>query len=276
MMRAGTLVVALGTGLLPGSAEGAGAEREAACADAGPASAALAAGQADPAPGATRIRLRTRYEGEVEYVRHEGLWVRAAAEADRRAEHFFRDFEADSPAIRRLLLDAGAPARPAVGEREAWEQIARVWAFLGARARLARPGEPPVSSQRGRWPSIADYAAAYAARGVIPWAACFSKAHVLATLLGRTLASRDRVAIAEAHHTSRGAPATATHVYVAVRVASRWFYVDPTAVRSERFPPFDARRSIGAPGLSTVDYEHPFATIPVPGSSLSRVPYLPG
>jgi hypothetical protein len=111
-----------------------------------------------------------------------------------------------------------------------------------------------VSSIDGEWPSILDYARYYAQHGNLVWAACFSRAHLFATLLGRMIYPRLRFGIAEAHRTENGASPTATHVYVGVYVSDRWFYMDPTAVHSEVFPGFEQRKSVAVKAFTAVDY----------------------
>jgi hypothetical protein len=80
--------------------------------------------------------------------------------------------------------------------------------------------------------------------------------------------------VASAHHTENGAPPTATHVFVAVYVGERWYYLDPTAI-STPFPDYAHRRSIGVGSFASVDYEHPYMMLPVPLSGFDGVPYLP-
>src|SRR5207249_3182177 len=106
-------------------------------------------------------------------------------------------------------------------------------------------------------------------------AACFSKAHLFATLLGRVVYPRFRFGVASTHHTEDGAPPTASHVYVAAYVADRWFYLDPTAAPSTDFPSFADRQSIGVGSFTTVDYQHAFDLIPPPLSGFAQVPLLP-
>jgi hypothetical protein len=101
--------------------------------------------------------------------------------------------------------------------------------------------------------------------------ACFSKAHLFATLLGRVVYPRYRFSIAESHLTEGGAPPTASHVYV----GERWFYLDLTAVHSTTFPAYKDRKSIGVSSFRTVDCEHPYIFIPVPLSGFNPVVYLP-
>jgi hypothetical protein len=123
------------------------------------------------------------------------------------------------------------------------------------------------------WPSIADFATYYAAHGHLVQAACFSKAHLFASLLGRIEFPRFRLGIAEAHHTEGCAPPTVSHVYVAAYVAGRWFYFDSGAAGVRPFPPFQKKKSIGI--VPSADYEHPHSLFPVPSSSLCHVPHLP-
>ena len=123
------------------------------------------------------------------------------------------------------------------------------------------------------WPSILDYAAYYSSHGKLVWAACFSKAHLFVTLLGRMVYPRYRFGIAQAHHTENGAPSTASHVYAGVYVGERWYYLDPTAIPFDNLPDFAHKASIGI--FTSVDYEHPYWFMPAPLAEFEHVPYLP-
>lgn len=219
-----------------------------------------------------RRLLRTQHEGDVPYVRYRGHWVREHGQVMQPNDTFFQTYDVDSPSIDFLLEACGHTGSAARTDAETWARIGSVWRFLQENTRTAREGD---LSPEDRWPSLSEYAYAYRRHGEIPWRACFSKAHVFASILGHMI-DRDRVAIASTHHTENGAPPTATHVYVAVYVGGEWFYLDPTAVSTEDFPPFEARRSIGVSSMRTVDYEHPYKILRLPGSRLSRVPLLSG
>jgi hypothetical protein len=219
--------------------------------------------------------MSTKHEGSMLYWKLWNFWVRAGTTADTRSDHFFRDYEQANADLDALLRDVGFPWRKAETEQEVWERIGMVWNWLKNNVQVNNSEFGTISSMDGAWPSILDYARYYTGHGHLVWAACFSKAHLFATLLGRMVYPRYRFAIAEAHHTENGAPPTATHVYVAVYVGERWFYLDPTAVYSADFPAYSDRRSIGVSSFTTVDYEHPYKIIPVPLSGFDRVPYLP-
>lgn len=220
-------------------------------------------------------RVATKYEGNVLYYKLWNFWVRAGVGADLRSDRFFRNYEMANADSDRLLADIGFPRRKAETEEEVWHRIGMVWNWLRSNVRVNYEAYSGISSVDGEWPSMLDYARYYVEHGDLVWAACFSKAHLFATLLGRMVYPRFRFSIAKAHHTEGGAPPTATHVYVSVYVADRWFYLDPSAVYGEDFPTFDERRSIGVDGFTTVDYEHPYMFIPVPLSGFDRVALLP-
>ncbi len=216
-------------------------------------------------------RMTTKYEGDILYYKYWNFWVRAGVRADLRADRFFPDYERGNENTDNLLRDIGFPWKKADTEEEVWSRIGMVWKWLRDNVSVNNAEYATISSTGG-WPSILDYAQYYAAHGNLVWAACFSKAHLFATLLGRMVYPRFRFAIASAHHTENGAPPTATHVYGAVYLKDRWFYLDPTFV-NESFPNLGQMKSIG--NFTTVDYEHPYMIIPVPLSGFELVPYLP-
>lgn len=219
--------------------------------------------------------MRTKHEGDILYWKLWNFWVRAGMKADMRSDTFFRDYESANANTDTLLNDLGFPWRKAETEKEVWDRIGMVWNWLKIHVQVNNSAYGTISTVANSWPSILDYASYYVQNGNLVWTACFSKAHLFATLLGRIVYPRYRFAIASAHHTENGAPPTASHVYVAVYVAERWFYLDPTAVYSTNFPSYAQRKSIGVNNFGTVDYQHPFKIIPVPLSGFDKVPYLP-
>jgi len=220
-------------------------------------------------------KMTTKHEGDVLYYKYRNFWVRAGVSADTRSDIFLRDYEKANADADKLLKDVGFPWKKAETEEEVWSRIGMVWNWLRNNVQINNAEYGTISSIADEWPSILDYAKYYVSHGNLVWAACFSKAHLFATLLGRMVYPRFRFAIAEAHHTEGGAPPTASHVYVAAYVSDRWFYLDPAAGHSENFPEFDSRRSIGVSSFDTVDYEHPYEIIPVPLSGFDLDPYLP-
>lgn len=149
-----------------------------------------------------------------------------------------------------------------------------VWKWIQNNVQVDNSAYASIASVADSWPSILDYAKYFTTHGKLVWAACFSRAHLFATLLGRMIYPRYRFAIAEAHHTEGGEPPTATHVYVAVYVAERWFYLDPTTIY-KTFSDFHHKKSLGENSFVTVDYQHLYKLIPVPLSGFEYVPWLP-
>ena len=220
-------------------------------------------------------KMATKHEGAVLYYKFWNFWVRAGTAADMRSEDFFRDYERANADTDALLSAVGFPWCKAETEEEVWSRIGLVWNWLRDNVQSNNSEYATISSVDGEWPSILDFGRYYATHGNLVWAACFSKAHLFATLLGRMVYPRFRFAVASAHHAESGAPPTATHVYVAAYVADRWFYLDPTAVGLVDFPAYADRSSIGVDSFATVDYENPYDIIPVPLSGFDKVPHLP-
>jgi hypothetical protein len=224
----------------------------------------------------TRQWMATKHEGSVLYRKEWNFFVRSGVAADAPADYFFNSFESTSPQVMALLHDAGLTGSTvAVSEEEVWSRIGKVWDWMKNRVSVDNAAYASIHPATDRWPSIVECANYYATHGNLVWAACFSKALLFATVLGRVIDARYRFGIATTHHTENGAPATASHVYVAAYVADRWFYLDPTNSPYVDFPLFANRQSIGVASFTTVDYPHPFSLIPLPGSDFALVPYLP-
>lgn len=208
-------------------------------------------------------------------MKYWNFWVRVGLNADKKASEFFQNYEVSNPATNQLFNSIGYTGKNAMTEEEVWERIGMVWNWCKSNVSLNDSEYGKLLPSGGAWPSILDYADYYAKHKKLVWSACFSKAHLFLSLLGRILYPRYRLGIAEAHHTEAGAPPTATHVYAAAYVDQQWFYFDPTAVGSIPFPDFKNRKSIGVSSFTTVDYEHPYNFIPLPKSEFDGVPFLP-
>ena len=165
-----------------------------------------------PAPDAAHPEMRsmaTKHEGAVTYLRHWNFWVRAATPAQTdKPDYYFHDYENGSASTRALVAALGVATAWPRTEEEVWARIAAVWAWLGANVRIDGDAYSGLTSA-DRWPSIAEFAAYYAAHSELVWSACFTKAHLFATLLGRVL-PRWHVTIVSGHHTENGAPPTAS------------------------------------------------------------------
>jgi hypothetical protein len=214
--------------------------------------------------------LKTMYEGDVTYLKFWNFWVRSGTPAAVPTDYFFHNYESGSKQVRALIAAVGAATQWPHTEQEVWDRIATVWSWLGTNVRVD-PAAYDLLTPADRWPSIDEFARYYADHHELVWAACFSKAHLFATLIGRVL-PRWHVLIASAHHTEGGAPPTASHVYAGVYLTDRWYYLDPTDAYSGTLPSFSERRSVGS--FKKVDYQHPFEARPVPLSPLNVVPHL--
>jgi hypothetical protein len=217
--------------------------------------------------------LTTKHEGDVLYYKLWNFWVRARRKANPQPSVYFRDYDTPDPDVDALVKVVGLSRSQLKTEEDVWGRIGTVWNWMKNKVQDNSAEYETISSDPNEWPSIIDYARYYKANQHLVWAACFSKAHIFATLLGKVI-PRSRVAIAQGHHAENGAPPTASHVFVAVYVADRWFYLDPTAIYTA-FPTFAQRQSIGVTTFKTVDYEHPYSLISVPLSDVTFIPHLP-
>jgi len=215
--------------------------------------------------------MATMYEGSITYLKFWNFWVRVGTPALEPSDVFFHNYESGSRQVWDLIAAVGAPTRWPQTEEEVWGRISTVWSWLGANLRVDNAAYASLTAA-DRWPSIDEFADYYGDHHRLIWAACFSKAHLFALLLGRVL-PRWHVLIATAHHTEGGAPSTASHVYVGVYLTDSWYYLDPSLVGSGTLPAFSRRKSVG--GFTKVDYQHPFQVIPVRLSPLDKTPYLP-
>ncbi len=215
--------------------------------------------------------MQTMYEGQITYLKFWNFWVRAGTPAVEPEDYYFHNYESGSRPVADLLAAMGVPTQWPRTEEEVWKRIATVWSWLGANVRVDNAAYAALTAA-DRWPSMEEFADYYADHHGLVWAACFSKAHLFAMLLGRVL-PRWHVLIASAHHTEGGAPPTASHVYVGVYLTDRWYYLDPTFVYSGALPAFSKRKSVGS--FAKVDYQHPFQVIPVRLSPLNKTPHLP-
>jgi len=223
------------------------------------------------------MTMTTKHEGDLLYFKLWNFWARAGVIADSGLNaYIFRDYETANADSDALLAAVGFPRKKAETEEEIWGRIGMLWNWFRDNVQENASEYITIPSVSGTWPSILDYAKYYATHKRLVWAACFSKAHLFATLLGRVVYPRFRFGIAQAHHTEDGAPPTASHVFVGAYVSDRWFYLDATAVHTVQFPDYGQRKSIGVDSFTTVDYEHPYDFIPVPLSGFENVPNLPG
>jgi len=221
------------------------------------------------------VKIKTRYEGEREYVEHDG-YARVKAKVDFRPDIFFPKLWVRNKNIDNLLEWRSLWLSPPRDELDQFKELQNLWDFL-KKARFNRRRLSAVMRRTpGKgWPTIDDYAWDYWKYSSLVWGSCFSKAHLAATLLARLGFPLQNFCIASSHYPSRRTrKPTATHVYLAVRVKGVWRYLDPMVRRKLSYSRF---RSVG--GLSMVDYEHPYKICVLPERNgkqglLNSVPLL--
>lgn len=197
-------------------------------------------------------------------------WARMGGGVTSNDPFFFPGFWQTNGRIVSMLQSIGVGTAPACSGEEIWARAAAVWAWLRVHA---RPGPASGYGSPDRWPSLDEMAAMYERYGTVPWYACFSRAHLFATLLGSVGIPADHVAIASAHYPYDNENGYAQHVYVALRVDHRWYYLDPSYVNTlAALPPYENRASYGL--RAGCQYSYPYEVVILPGSGLDTVPML--
>lgn len=197
-------------------------------------------------------------------------WARLGGAVVSNDQFFFPGFWQTNDRIIAMLHSIGVGTAPACSGEEIWARASAVWAWLRVHAAA---GPPSGYGSPDRWPSLDEMASMYERFGLVPWYACFSRAHLFATLLGSVGIPADHVAIASAHYPYDNENGYAQHVYVALRVDRRWYYLDPGYVSTlAALPPYENRASHGL--RAGCQYSYPYEVVILPGSGLDTVPML--
>jgi hypothetical protein len=229
------------------------------------------------------ICMTTMYEGDVPYARHDGFWIRNATPVIGDDGDFFRNYLEGftDQNVQDLMNDIGCPAGDPKSDEEVWGRVGILWNWLGVPGNIT---EDPVAAKQlapGLWPSISEFAKYYKDHGQLVWGNCGSKAQLFANLLIELRIPQSTFTIVSAHHNMETPnPATAQHMYIALYLGGRWFYIDPFASQAvpdpKQFPDFKHACSLGVDSfIARVDYEHPYRVKPSPECSITVVPYLP-
>jgi hypothetical protein len=223
---------------------------------------------------APRRQFRTLHEGLVGYEAYyqsrpfeSCWWARVGGEVTRDPSAFF-DLR-HTPDVDRLVAAIGLPAERTNDSREIWRRVTTVWGWLRENQLNGRDRNY-AAAQRfladlHRWPALAEVATMYVRFGGIVWGTCMSRAQMFATLLAAVGVPHERFGIAEA----RWKPEYSQHMYVALFLNQRWFYLDPTYIEDELRS--DVPSSVGR---GAADYVHPRVWTGLPGTRWTTVPRI--
>ncbi len=221
-----------------------------------------------------KIEEDTLYEGTKDYTCDRACW-RDDGSADDTWD--FMDINVNNADITAMLSDIGVPTTPTENDNEIWNRAKAVWAWMHAHGLGASdPNFDAVCAYReslGHWPTIAEFAHMFVNWGGFGWdpyvndegetvfvCTCMCRAHLLATLLYRVGAPKDRMAIAE----TMWKPSYSQHMYVVLRLGCRWYYIDPSVnIPALSDPPENV-------GSGARDYLHPNKLKLIPGSVLIK------
>lgn len=237
---------------------------------------------------APTIKVKTYYEGVLTYKMHPtGCYIRFGPAADKKVASAKSFSETDAsfgpfrrtPEVLKLHKSIGVSVTAKATPEQVWEAARSIllWHEKYARHdndkyRILMATGRPVKSEG--WPTIEQIAHFYATHGDLPYAACFSEAHLVFQLFRVCGLPTEDFGIASARYVMNDDPkARPEHVYLGLRVAGDWYYIDPSAKPP---PPYAKRasvgRSIGAP--PGCDYAHPHEFVVVRGARFQAIPLL--
>lgn len=227
------------------------------------------------------ICMTTMYEGDIPYVRHDGFWIRdGASAADGGA--FFRNYLEGftDQNVQDLMNNIGCPVGNSKTDEDTWARVGILWNWLGVHGNITQDPDEVMKIAPNLWPSISEFAKYYKDHGQLVWGTCGSKAQLFANLLIALRIPLSKFAIVTARHNIDVSPAISQHLYIALYLSGRWFYIDPLASQNapekKQFPDFNHACSLGVDELiPRIDYEHPYSVSPFPESSIAVVPYIP-
>ena len=230
---------------------------------------------AEPQPKPEKIMANTLYEGTIPYVLDaSGCYVRSGVGAEKQiesdrnfSEKYLGPFK-ETPEVISLRQAMGVRVENNPKPEQVWEAARSILNWMHTHGKHDND-KYRILSREG-WPKIETIAKYYAQNQQVPWAACFSLAHLAFQLFRISGLPIDSFGIATARYKGKGkAP---THVYVGLRVDGQWYYIDP----SRRMPPYTNRTSVGRqmgqePGC---DYVHPKEFKTVAGGKFKGIPLL--
>ena len=218
------------------------------------------------------LKLGTTYEGEKQYYLENGSYWREDGKLLSDQDYFFPDLNADNPDIQAFLNGFSLPTTPAMTDVEKWQRVRGVWLWLHRNALdTSSPDNVEVKNylyslsynlHPAEFPSIDDLAKVNARYHAAYLDSCTANALALATLLYRFGISPQELAVAQTMYDDP----SASHLYVALYISNNWYSIDSVCV-GVHTELSDLPENVGC---TTADYEHPYALITLPGSSLKK------
>ncbi|MFA5518009.1 MAG: hypothetical protein WDA74_02010 [Spirochaetota bacterium] len=123
-----------------------------------------------------------------------------------------------------------------------------------------------------RWPTFDEYADTYSKYGFIPTGNCTAWSHLTATLLYAAGIPSDKFFMAKFNYDMSW---IVEHWVIALNIGGRWYSIDPQHSRVLKFNSLaDFNNPVLNRDAGAWDYKRPFEAVLLPGSTISRVPYL--
>lgn len=123
-----------------------------------------------------------------------------------------------------------------------------------------------------RWPTFDEYAATYSRFGFIPTGNCTAWSQLTATLLYAAGIPSDKFFVAKFNYDMSW---HVEHWVIALNIGNRWYSIDPQHNKVVKFTSLsDFNNPYFSRDREGWDYKRPFEAYLLPGSTISRVPFL--
>jgi hypothetical protein len=233
------------------------------------------------------ILINTDYRGKQYYYLDKGLFYLRNGIISNKADFFYPNLtriNRTAPASAKLLADLkAAPATTDADITARFESVfsllrTKTKSYMGTDANAKAVSEELFStcqvaprSPLNRWPSFDEYAAIYAKHGFIPTGNCTSWTQLATTLLYAAGVPVDRIFTAKFNYDMSW---LVEHWVIGVYINNRWYSVDPQHTTRTFKSPKDFDSAYHEKDRPGYDFKRPFEAFLLPGSSISRVPYL--
>ena len=229
------------------------------------------------------VLVDTLYRGKRYYYLEDGVFYLRNGKVSKGGDYFFTDIDKRSPVIEALLREIGAGPRTEDDDVVA-RRVGSVYAFIHAKTRrmsqkdaVVKEATDYLTSLTGpvdHWPTLEAFALVYQKYGFIPVGNCTFHSQLAATFLYAAGVSPNKFFISKHNYDMSW---IVEHWVIAVNVNNRWYSLDPQ--HAEVIKGLDSAASFKKPYWETYlgknyDYKKPFEAYILPGSTISKVPYV--
>ncbi len=222
----------------------------------------------------TGYLVETINEGLQHYEHNGEYWFRTDGCIEPPTDMYFFDIDAENDTINALMGDIEAGTDYTEDDFEIRNKLETLWnwmrdncVFFALDSLTLAANDYLWEHSDGHYYTIEALASTYAVYGFIPWGSCMSRANIFVTLLYKTGAPKDRIAIGECRWDLR----YTQHMFLVIKLFNRWYHIDPACI-GFIIDPADGFHSIPQAVSGTIDHSHIWRIYLIPGSTITDVP----